>query len=412
MGWEVFTCHLSVQSGCLLSSISSNDSLCFFPIALLEYSIPILEVTCTGCKMMATLRIASRRLSLKWQYFLTKAKHFWSKGPASNSFGMLNVLLLCAGIRTQLAVTWSWERPVRYLVHLISAYHSVVIILQAAHVIAEQNDVMEAAFCLIKIVGVVSAYIKILLLTYHANSIDEVELFIRSKPMNSGDEEYDSRVRGKFLRLTLVVIRYVFGVLIVDEILFAFPNSQRNKLFKLPPAMSSLGSGITAWLANFMFVNWMPLIWLSKYLCCTIKLGVLLMGLRVEFKILTHKLEQITRKAKTFECVEDHCKFLKDELRVFLEKQAEFRRWVKTQRYMIIFSFIPFNRKFELIRPILGMAFFMIYYYSLFFIGTMLYVTHHQGFEFYSLTFASSVLVTLLECYWWCQLVDSFQDDV
>ncbi|EAT47251.2 AAEL001617-PA [Aedes aegypti] len=303
---------------------------------------------------------------------------------------MLNVLLLCAGIRTQLAVDWTWERPVRYLVHLISAYHSVVMILQAAHVVAERNDVMDTAFCLIKIVGMGSAYIKILLLTYHADSVDKVEHFIRSRPMSSGEDQYDSTVRGKFLRSTLVMIRWVLGVLIVDEILFAFPNSQRNKLFKLPPAMSSLGTGITGWLANFLFVNWMPLIWLSKYLCCTTKLGVLLMGLRVEFKILTHKLEQITRQAKSIESVEDHCKFLKKELEVFLYKQAELRR--------IDSSFV-------------GNGIFMIYYYALFFIGTMLYVTHHQGFEFYSLTFASSVVVTLLECYWWCQLVDSFQDD-
>lgn len=60
----------------------------------------------------------------------------------------------------------------------------------------------------------------------------------------------------------------------------------------------------------------------------------------------------------------------------------------------------------------MGFGFFIAYYFAVFFIGAILFITKMHDIAFFVVFLISLFMVVLIECYCWCHLVDSLDDVV
>lgn len=62
------------------------------------------------------------------------------------------------------------------------------------------------------------------------------------------------------------------------------------------------------------------------------------------------------------------------------------------------------------LQPIYEKLFFIIYYQSLVVAGTVSYVIIREEFDLCSVAIILCTSISILECYWWCHLVDTFKE--
>ncbi|XP_039453496.1 uncharacterized protein LOC120432369 [Culex pipiens pallens] len=109
------------------------------------------------------------------------------------------------------------------------------------------------------------------------------------------------------------------------------------------------------------FYPFFALIWVSKLYCGSVTVVILLIGMRTELQILL-------------------------------------------QYYGCLTNFMV------TLQPIYEKLFFIIYYQSLVVAGTVSYVIIREEFDLCSVAIILCTSISILECYWWCHLVDTFKE--
>ena len=100
--------------------------------------------------------------------------------------------------------------------------------------------------------------------------------FILSPTRHSKDWAYDEHEQSKFNRAARKVLQIIFSWLVIDTIVFAFPNATKNEVFKFPLQLSWIGHK-TMNLYIFLVVGSIPGSILPKTIGCTVCLVVSLM---------------------------------------------------------------------------------------------------------------------------------------
>nr|XP_029732144.1 uncharacterized protein LOC109414917 [Aedes albopictus] len=136
---------------------------------------------------------------------------------------------------------------------------------------------------------------------------------------------------------------------------------------------------------------------------------VLLLGMRVKLNIVAHRYRQILKQ----ESLDQEQRFdrMNEEIRKALIQQTEC--W----RYQYAFltecfdnSSVLYFRHLSILKDIVGKAFIPVHYYSLYCIGSLLYVSRDMGVNATSGVLVASVCFLLLEYYVTCRLIDSLRD--
>lgn len=119
--------------------------------------------------------------------------------------------------------------------------------------------------------------------------------FILSPTRHSKDRAYDEHEQSKFNRAARKVLQIIFSWLVIDTIVFAFPNATKNEVFKFPLQLSWIGHK-TMNLYIFLVVGSIPGSILPKTIGCTVCFVVSLMGMRTKLRLLAHRFQQISQK--------------------------------------------------------------------------------------------------------------------
>ncbi|EJY57731.1 AAEL017537-PA [Aedes aegypti] len=300
---------------------------------------------------------------------------------------MLEMVLMIAGIPIESPTTNSWKRTIPRISNVISA-------LQLALTIGQFDgnaDVLVVAWYLLRILGLGSCFVKFLMLNHFAEKIREVQNFIVNRPCDSGDNQHDASIREKFGKSVKRILVAIMTMVAMDMVVISIPSSQRTKLLGIPTYFLKFGSFCYK-SVQFLYGFFIPLIWIPMYLSYPLVLGMLLTGLRTEMQILKHSFEHLGHQTKSGLFDKRHWLQLKHDIGGLLNQQLLLHRHLRTVRHLV------------------GFGFFIAYYFAVFFIGAILFITKMHDIAFFVVFLISLFMVVLIECYCWCHLVDSLDD--
>ncbi|EDS32841.1 conserved hypothetical protein [Culex quinquefasciatus] len=250
-------------------------------------------------------------------------------------------------------------------------------------------------------------YVKQFLLWYYRESIHKLRTFIVERQFCSGDSSYDSTVRSGFYRNAQNLVTGIFGLILLDQIMIAAPSPLRKRYFGIPSWFYSYGEA-TALVVELAFYPTFIIVWVSKLFCSSATVAIVLNGLRTELQILAQYYGHIMKGLQLEVCSDPskfHRHFRKSpQTRSWFWSQLRLRTGVGVQHHVHILEYL------HLLQPVFEKIFFLIYYQALIVAGAVFYVTMRDEFTVCSVAVLMCMSISVLECYWWCHLVDSFQD--
>lgn len=83
----------------------------------------------------------------------------------------------------------------------------------------------------------------------------------------------------------------------------------------------------------------------------------------------------------------------------------------RKRRLANIYYFL-FLRHVQQFQPFVEFLFFVIYYHAMILIGTYIFVMLHVEISTASAMLVSAICAYLIKCYFWCHVINSFQDIV
>lgn len=158
-------------------------------------------------------------------------------------------------------------------------------------------DFLETVWMVTLTLALVMCLSKQFMYRHYEPPLQEVREFLSNR-LNSIDcSRQDSAARKKTYQHAANTIRVMFAVAVIDQIMIMVPNSQRDRLFNIPPVIYSLGP-LVASVSLFWYLFMFTIIWFAKYFCCTATLTVLMLGLRTEFQVLSYKFTDILQQVQ------------------------------------------------------------------------------------------------------------------
>ncbi|KAL1373553.1 hypothetical protein pipiens_018598 [Culex pipiens pipiens] len=140
----------------------------------------------------------------------------------------------------------------------------------------------------------------------------------------------------------------------------------------------------------------------------TIRIAILLIGMRTELEILMQyygcltKSWQMELSLGPFLFYDRYSK--SPRVRALFWDQLRLRTRVAVQQHVQLLNFMV------TLQPIYEKLFFIIYYQSLVVAGAVSYVIIRERFDLCSVAIILCTSISILECYWWCHLVDTFKE--
>ncbi|XP_062716667.1 uncharacterized protein LOC134292026 [Aedes albopictus] len=330
------------------------------------------------------------RFSFRWWKKTSRIRYYWY-GVENSCFLWLDVLLLLAGIPSASTSKWPHERTIRYISTCLFVLQSMLYVQQTINAIADRKENMPIFLLeVVKTTSIALISLKLLLMIHLRKPLDSVRSFINSDRVRSGDDAYDELVYGKFNRSGRRMIRVIFGLIGLEAVLMTFPCSTTRRVFRLPRQLMGAGKNVAS-LVNFLYLGLLPVGMCPRFFTNLTSLGILLMGMRAKLKILAHRYQRMLAQSPLEET--QYYKFMVLEVREIMDQQLEFSRHLKILKQMV------------------GKAFSLVHYFSIYAIGTMFYVSKIMGLNTTAIMLVASTAWLLLEYYLWCQLVDSLKDE-
>nr|XP_029732176.1 uncharacterized protein LOC109621528 [Aedes albopictus] len=341
--------------------------------------------------MSVGMRSALGRARNWWSAMKVKVQHFWSDGgPGSNCFWWQDVLLLLVGIQTELTSKWSAERIVRYFVNCLSTYHVTMILIQTIYALKHQReDVYAVVIGITKAAAFIVSTLKLLLIKFYQKPIENLRHYITNGNITSGDEYSDKLELRKFNEKFRVLIFCILGLTVIDIVFLSIPNPATEMVFRLPSHLQPTNPYIS-FAFRLFFISLLPLDFVPKFFCCMATIGTLLMGMRTNFKMLSHRYGSILNQPFVIDGTD--WRRMNRELKETLAQHVEFWRHLKVLKNLV------------------GRSFFLVHFFSVLSIGALCYVCHGIGVNFLAFVIIATMAMFMLEYYLFCHFVDSLQD--
>ncbi|XP_062537877.1 uncharacterized protein LOC134206204 [Armigeres subalbatus] len=295
------------------------------------------------------------------------------------------------GVRTGPSSQWAGDRQIRYLLTSLFAYQQIVFVLKLVYsLVTHEENVLKIVLEGLMSASFFFAGLKVLSLVLFREQIANIRNFITSNRVNSCDKHYDQLEHNRFNQSVKTLLHVIFILIIVNVVFLSVPNSTTDSLLRMPPFMTMLGPNATHVL-YFCFVKLMALGILPRYFSSMACIGTLLMGMRTNLRILGHRYRQMLHQPN--QTVEKYFENLNHEVRTALNQQLQYWSHLRT------------------LKDLTGKSFFLVHYFAVCSVGTMLYVAKHLGMNFLAAAFLATCSVLIMEYFLWCHLVDSLQDE-
>ncbi|XP_021697065.1 uncharacterized protein LOC5578227 isoform X2 [Aedes aegypti] len=251
------------------------------------------------------------------------------------------------------------------------------------------DDTSLVVFDMVKVAVTLLSGMRILSIVLLREPIASLRNFVTSNRLNSGDAVFDELERRRFNKFSRAALLVIYGATVLDTILLSVPNSSKDSVLELPPQLVSTGKYASNTL-YFLFVGLLALSIVPKMFSALSCSQVLLVGMRWKFKMLVHRYETIANLRLLD--VDDYYERIECKVLEAVEQQLEFWSYL------------------QILKDLVAKQFFLVHYFSVGAIGSMLYVSRDIGLNILSVAVFASTLVLMLEYFLWCHLVDSFED--
>nr|XP_029708445.1 uncharacterized protein LOC109417564 [Aedes albopictus] len=245
------------------------------------------------------------------------------------------------------------------------------------------DDVAEKVMGLLKITSPCLAIMKVLVMIHLRKPLVILREFIFDSRVNSGDKTYDEVEQEKLNQFGRSMFRAMFAFIAVEMLLLSIPNRTMASMFQMP------SWGASTFLYYF-FVSTLPLGLLPRLWSHLSYIGILVMGMRMKLGMLVHRYRLMMKVSNL------------DLNQYFGDMNRNLREAIAQQLY--------FLRQFHILANAIGKAFLLIHYYSIFSIGTIMFMGKHMGVNVFSAAFVVMSLALLLEYYVWCYIVQSIKE--
>lgn len=263
---------------------------------------------------------------------------------------------------------------------------------------------------MLKFTGICACCLRSSCVAYFKKSFETFKNFIIYESTNSGDIVFDELERHKFQTHARLILQAVFGLIISDTILLSIPCTATRNLIGFP-VQFSVASEWASRVLQVLLVSSFPLATFSKFTSSMASNVILLLGMRAKLNIVAHRYRLILNRHLLK--AEHSMERLDLEVRAALIQQIECWRWkcsYSMQRYE--YHSDLYYRHFSIVKDTVGKTFIPVHYYSVYCIGSLLYVSQDMGINATSGVLVASVCFLLLEHYFTCRLIDSLRDVV
>ncbi|XP_062550256.1 uncharacterized protein LOC134215008 [Armigeres subalbatus] len=304
---------------------------------------------------------AWNRLRIWWSSMWTQVCRFWSsEGPAGDCFWLLDFLLLLA---------------------VLQFFDSSQ---------TKSETAFQIVLDVIKVTVVCLVGVRVLLIVSLEKPITSLRKSITSDRVNSGDRAFDELEYRRFNKSGRAMLLIIYGLIIIDTILLSIPNPMKDSVLELPPQLCRVGKQMSG-VFYFAFVGFIALSMIPRMFCSLACSGILLMGLRLKLKMLTHRYKTIIEYP-------------------FLDADRYYSR-VDREVQNVVDQQLECWSQLQVLKDCVGKQFFMVHYFAVFAIGALLFVCQDMGLNILSVAIVTTTMGFLLEYYLWCALVDSLQDE-
>ncbi|XP_011493770.2 uncharacterized protein LOC23687403 [Aedes aegypti] len=338
---------------------------------------------------MATFPIARKRFNYQWLPKMFEIRSLLTH-RANNCFWLLDLLLLIAGIRSELTSHWPAECLIRYFANCLFICQYIAGILRLIHALDHEEDGSFLIVCEILIVISLSfACMKVFAINCLRGSLHTLRNFIIGTRVNSGDESFDEFQQLKFFRSARFMMLIVFGLIASDTVLFMIPNRYADVILGLPPQLYMIGKPASS-VVNFLLVTFSALGFFPKYLSNVTYIGILLIGMHSKLTSLVHRYRLMLNHP--------------------VSSPNQYFEWMSCEVEMVSIQQLEYWNHLRILKNIIGKTFFFVHYFAIFSIGTSGYAIHNVGFNTLSAISLASTLIFLLEYYLLCLWIDKLQD--
>ncbi|EJY57775.1 AAEL017050-PA [Aedes aegypti] len=309
---------------------------------------------------------------------------------AGDCFWLLDVLLLFGGMRSTSTSIWRSEHFIRLATNCLFAYQVIAAGFQLKNVATDkQNDVLGIVVEMIKFTGICACCLRSSCVAYFKKSFETFKNFIIYESTNSGNIVFDELERHKFQKYARLMLQAVFGLIISDTILLSIPCTATRNLIGFPVQFSVASEWASRVLQVLLVISF-PLATFPKFTSSMASNVILLLGMRAKLNIVAHRYRLILNRhlLKAEHSME----------RLDLEVRAALIQQIECWRHLSI------------VKDTVGKTFIPAHYYSVYCIGSLLYVSQDMGINATSGVLVASVCFLLLEHYFTCRLIDSLRD--
>ncbi|XP_062705083.1 uncharacterized protein LOC134287368 [Aedes albopictus] len=232
---------------------------------------------------------------------------------------------------------------------------------------------------------------KMLVLSHLQKPITVIRNFFTGNSVNSGNQDIDELEQRKFNRYARTIMKLSIGLVLVNIVAFSVPNTVTEKALALPPLLQGFGQPMLS-IFRCLAINCMPLGIVPRFLTNFTTVATLLLGMRAKLRMLAYRYAQLLVRSRTD--AEYTLDRINRDIREILDQQLEYWRVLRE------------------LKDVVGKMFFLVHYSSILAVGAFLFIAQHTGVNIFSASLASGAGFFLLEHYFQCRMVDTFQDEV
>ncbi|EJY57912.1 AAEL017000-PA, partial [Aedes aegypti] len=310
-------------------------------------------------------------------------------------FRCLDLVIIGGGIENSRE---PWKRFCMTLYRLLGAYQFFVAMFKFVFDLHHQEDRITLYATVLVFVGFLICFVRIFTVQHNSEAIEQCKKFVLSRRCKSGDPDFDATVHKEASRTTSHGVLALILFFCCNQFLIWIPCAARDRVFGIPRQFHDLGPTFTIPMQQ-MFIVTLAFFWDCRLFYATIMMSVLLMGLRGELSIISHGFETLISRAR----------HVQDAKRGPSPNAVQLE-YLELTLKPVLKQHIEFLKIIGLLKPFVNYAFAITYYCPMILVAVLVYMLIRDGSITNALLCASTAMSYVLECYWWCYLIDSLQD--
>uniref|UniRef100_A0A1S4K5A7 Odorant receptor n=1 Tax=Culex quinquefasciatus TaxID=7176 RepID=A0A1S4K5A7_CULQU len=326
------------------------------------------------------------------------AKSRLDKLVDKDPFWLLDRYLILAGAR--FTPRNRWQR-IGWLLYQFVTYSNLTIALVCfiSAVIFEEDSVKVIRTFLIFVTMSLSLYKQHWLLQNRAG-IGRLRNLLETHEFCSGDVDFDESARKRFKRTSRMLIITISWIITLQQILSWIPSDTQGIIFEIPSWIAWCWGERVSLVIQVWYLSICVTIWCFKLYGCTVTAVTLMVGYEAEQRMLAHKFGQIQYDLQELRQNYWDCELARKQ---YWERLGTLVRVSFNQQQLLL-------RHLKDLQSLVQTLFVSIYYIALFLYGSDLFIVmNHPSVAMYIIV-AGTAIISSLECFSLCYLVDSLRD--